>query len=535
MLPAFTALRLTADRNAALTGAAQVEPRGQSARGIRRLTASLTLKMIALFSIFVALPILLYGQFESADRKERDLVISALQRQSWLIAQALAPLLDSPSQRLHTSLGEELGKYTDNGSTLRLMFRPSDAGAEKQFYYVASAPRVAADQLTTELDTLAERGILARLAETCSWDAPIEVRYRQPNGREQILTSVIPIQTRWGCWVLISAHATSEFLKTSIGLPFWQTPEIRMAAFIYILGAFLALVIALSVRRSVRHFGKVAREIRQGRSASQSFAARNPVPEFNGVAADFDQLVQDLRSIARDIRQTAEDNAHSFKTPLATVQSSIETLRRGVAGGEPWIQRAIDLIDKSVDRLAALVNAAQRLDNNTADLIEAPRSEINVTQVVADLLQRYRALLAERGIRLARRLDDPIVVRAPKETLVVVCENILDNAISFAPPDSTIRVTLGKTDGMAYLDFEDEGPGIDPKKLDHIFERYFSLRRPPTPAGEEIINDQPRPDHAGLGLWIVKRNVEALGGRVTATNRIGGGFSVRVALPTVDG
>ncbi len=126
-------------------------------------------------------------------------------------------------------------------------------------------------------------------------------------------------------------------------------------------------------------------------------------------------------------------------------------------------------------------------------------------------------------------------MRAPKETLVVVCENILDNAISFAPPDSTIRVTLGKTDGMAYLDFEDEGPGIDPKKLDHIFERYFSLRRPPTPAGEEIINDQPRPDHAGLGLWIVKRNVEALGGRVTATNRIGGGFSVRVALPTVDG
>src|SRR5260370_26181778 len=141
--------------------------------------------VVAACNRFGALTILLYGQFESADRKERDLVISALQRQSWLIAQALAPLLDSPSQRLHTSLGEELGKYTDDGSTLRLMFRPSDAGAEKQFYYATSAPRVAADQLTTELDTLAERGILARLAATCSWDAPVEVRYSHPNCREQ--------------------------------------------------------------------------------------------------------------------------------------------------------------------------------------------------------------------------------------------------------------------------------------------------------------------------------------------------------------
>src|SRR6185437_472839 len=190
-------------------------------------------------------------------------------------------------------------------------------------------------------------------------------------------------------------------------------------------------------------------------------------------------------------------------------------------------------IDKSVDRLRALVNAAQRLDNNTADLIEAPRTEIDLTQLVADLLLGYRELLAERGIRLARRLDEAVVVRAAKETLVVVAENILDNAISFAPPDSTIRVTLGKADGMAYLDFEDEGPGIEPRELDHIFERYFSLRqeRPRTVDAEG--EEHAPADHAGLGLWIVKRNVESLGGRAVASNRLGGGFSVRVVLPTI--
>jgi two-component system, OmpR family, sensor histidine kinase ChvG len=535
MLPILTALRLSTGKPDEAESGAPPRLHRQWLRGVRRLAASLTLKMIALITIFVALPVLLYGQFESADRKERDLVISALQRQSWLIAQALAPLLDSPAQRLQTSLGDELRKYTDDGSTLRLMFRPGDASADKQFYYVASAPRVGAEQLSAELDSLAERGILSRLSETCSWDAPVEFRYRQPNGREQILTSVIPIQSRWGCWVLISAHATSEFLKTSIGLPFWQTPEIRMAAFIYVIGALLAVVIALSVWRSVRQFGNVAREIRQGRTVAHSFSARNLVPEFTGVADDFDQLVLDLRSIARDIRQTAEDNAHSFKTPLATVQSSVETLRRGISGRDQWMQRTLYLIDKSVDRLRALVNAAQRLDNNTADLIEAPRTEVDLTQVLADLLLGYRELLAERGIRLARRLDEAVVVRAAKETLAVVAENILDNAISFAPPNSTIRVTLGKAEGIAYLDFEDEGPGIDPRKLDHIFERYFSLRQEQPSNGDADSGDHAASDHAGLGLWIVKRNVESLGGRATATNRIGGGFSVRVVLPTVGG
>jgi two-component system sensor histidine kinase ChvG len=89
-----------------------------------------------------------------------------------------------------------------------------------------------------------------------------------------------------------------------------------------------------------------------------------------------------------------------------------------------------------------------------------------------------------------------------------------------------VLVTLAAVDETAELRIEDEGPGVEPERLDRIFERYFSLRPKTADRG-----DGPPAQHAGLGLWIVRRNVESLGGRVAASNRIDGGLCIRVTLP----
>jgi len=502
-----------------------------------RLRASLTVKLVLLVGIFVALPIVLYGQFESADRKMQDLVARSIQHRSWLIAQAISPILDQSEGPPSRSLNEILRKYSFDGTILKLMFRPAALKGGTNFYYVASAPQVGSGRVDAELNSLAQHGILEKLSDTCTWDSPLEIRYTRPDGGEQILTSVIPIQSRWGCWVLISAHAASEFLNTSIGRPYWQTREVRIAALIYLVGLFLAGLIAWSVRTNVNHFRRVAREIRQGRIGRHSFTARNVIPELASVAADFDKLVLDLHHVARDIRQTAEDNAHSFKAPLATIQSSLEPIKRLLPSDNPRAQRALSLVDLSINRLRALVIAAQRLDNNTADLIDSPRALVNLTQVIADVLLRYRDILSERGIRLSRHLDDGVMVRAGVGVIDVVIENILDNAISFSPSGGTITVTLLRNENHIDLLIEDEGPGIDPKKIDRIFDRYFSLRASEVAAVQEDPaqgGDEQKQGHAGLGLWIVRRNVEALGGRISAANRLGGGLCVHVTLPIND-
>ena len=482
---------------------------------------------MALVGIFIALPVVLYGQFESADRQMRELVTRAIRDRSGLIADALAPALKSVDRDGQVVLNEQLAKYASDGTVLKLMFQPGEDRHAGRFYFVASAPQIRADEVAAELDELGHRGILQRISDACMWDATNEIRYKQASGTVELLTSVIPIRAAGGCWVLTSTHTTSEFLNTSIGRPYWETREIRMAAAIYLVLAVLALLVAVSIRLSLRRFRDVAAEISQGRIGDNAFMHRNFVPELASVARDFDKLVHDLRGVSQQIRQSAEDKAHSFKTPLATIRSALEPVRRAVPEDNLRARRALTIVDSALARLLDLVIAAQRHDISTAELIEAPRVPTDFTQSVGDAALHFREILTSKDIRLIRRLDERAIVRAGQGMLEVVLQNVLENAISFSPRSGTIIVTLTVNGEMAELQIDDEGPGVDPAKIPHMFERYFSSRpddgHEGAPAG-----------HAGLGLWIVRRNVEALGGRVSASNRIGGGLSISIILPRND-
>jgi two-component system sensor histidine kinase ChvG len=469
----------------------------------------------------------LYSQFESADRQMRDLVTRAIQDRSKLIGHALVPVLRTVEPADDRTLNAELAKFASDGTVLKLMLQPAAPAGEAQnavFYFVASAPAIKADEVAPELDELSRRGILKRLSDACIGDASEELRYRQPDGTVELLTSIIPIKTVRGCWVLTSTHTTSEFLNTSIGRPYWETRAVRLAAGIYLVLAILAMLAAVSIFLSLRRFREVADEIGQGRIGDYAFSQRNIVPELSSVARDFDKLVLDLKRLSQQIRQSAEDNAHSFKTPMAAIQASLSPVRRAVSLEDQRARRALEIIDSSLARLLALVNAAQRFDNSTADLIEAPRVPTNLTQLVGEATLAVREIMASRDIRVVRRLDDAVVVRSAKGMLETVLQNILENAISFSPRGGTIVITLTLGHKTVELKVDDEGPGIPAEKIEWIFERYFSSR-PNQPS------EPGRPPHSGLGLWIVRRNVEALGGAVRATNRSGGGLSIAVVLP----
>jgi two-component system sensor histidine kinase ChvG len=85
---------------------------------------------------------------------------------------------------------------------------------------------------------------------------------------------------------------------------------------------------------------------------------------------------------------------------------------------------------------------------------------------------------------------------------------------------------LGREDGKACLRVLDQGPGVRPRQLPHIFERSVSFRE------EAYVEMDFAGKHQGLGLWIVKRNIEGLGGSVMARNRTRGGFEVILCLPS---
>jgi two-component system sensor histidine kinase ChvG len=114
---------------------------------------------------------------------------------------------------------------------------------------------------------------------------------------------------------------------------------------------------------------------------------------------------------------------------------------------------------------------------------------------------------------------------ANEDVMEPVIENLLENAASFTPHGGIIEISLGREDGKACLRVLDQGPGVRPRQLPRIFERNVSFR------DDDDVEGDFAGGHQGLGLWIVKRNVEGLGGSVTARNRTRGGFEAIICLP----
>jgi two-component system sensor histidine kinase ChvG len=236
------------------------------------------------------------------------------------------------------------------------------------------------------------------------------------------------------------------------------------------------------------------------------------------------------------MRRNAEDNAHALKTPLATIRHSLQPIKRSLTVENDRAKRAVDLIEQSIARLETLVGAAQRAapDDGTAagsDADDRARRPVDLSRVLSNVLLYYRKLLAARNLVVVERLHPAVTVAAEPGAIEAIVNNVIDNAVSFSPTGGEIAIHLAKIEGGCELAIEDDGPGVDPACLERIFDRYVSLR-PKRPVADFRVSPLDSV-HSGLGLWIVRRNVEALGGVVTAANRPGGGFSVRIALPTL--
>lgn len=494
-----------------------------------------------LFGIFVAVPILLYAEFKSADDDKRQLLRTLVQEQGRLIAQSLRPMLEQQQGKSIPDLSNRLARLSDGRIRVRLLFRPTTNGKAGNFYFVGSVPAVSASRLSRARAELIRTGILDKLQGSCAGNIPLAMRYTNPAGEKEVLTSVTPVNAATGCWVVITSYATADVIGSSIARPYWQNPEIQFAAAIYLLMALIVMSLFLGVWRSLHRFQKLARDIRTERAHQTSFARLNEVPELGGVAREFDNLVNTLESSAESIRHAAEDNTHAFKTPIAVIRQSLEPLRRAAGRAGPREQRALELIEKSVVRLDRLVSAARRMDETNAELVDPPREVIDLSAVLERILSGYAETARDRGLGLLHKLEPGVMVMASEELVETVVENLLDNAMSFSPPDSAITVTLTRRDGSVDLSVHDQGSGSDPKYLSRLFERYYTSREasPEMPAkigvgGYELVAqrvDDDRSAHSGIGLWIVRRNVEAIGGTVTAKNLPGRGLGVRVSIP----
>lgn len=287
--------------------------------------------------------------------------------------------------------------------------------------------------------------------------------------------------------------------------------------------ALLSLFLARTIVTPLRLLARAAVRVKQGREREVE-VPRLPQrrDEIGLLARAVSDMTAALRGRIDAVDSFAADVAHEIKNPLASLRSAIDTLPRveDPALRAELIQIATHDV-RRIDRLVTEIAAASRVD---AEISRAKLETVDLAELFANLIRSRedRGLNAGRRLALEAGSGRALVMGVPTQ-LERVAENLIDNAVSFSPPEGTVRVTIARTGRKVVTEVCDEGPGIDPERREDVFRRFHSDR----PEGESFGN------HSGLGLAIGRAIAEAHDGTLVADARPdgAGGACLRLTLP----
>lgn len=227
------------------------------------------------------------------------------------------------------------------------------------------------------------------------------------------------------------------------------------------------------------------------------------------------------RSALRRQREFAADASHELRTPLTVIRSSVDYLRRHRDRPVWEVDDALADIDVEVDHMTALVEDLLLLARSDSGAVSLERRALDLGDVVADAAAALAKPAADRDVRVV--VDpSPVVVSGDPARLRQLVMILVDNAIRHSPKGGEVTVALGHDGDGATLDVADQGGGVRPADMPHVFERFW--RAPGGPSGG-----------TGLGLAIARWIVERHGGSIAVANRDAGGAVFRVRLPAGPG
>jgi two-component system, OmpR family, sensor histidine kinase ChvG len=276
---------------------------------------------------------------------------------------------------------------------------------------------------------------------------------------------------------------------------------------------FLSLYLAGSIIRPVQRLAIAAEQV------TTSLNRHHLIPIFEGRQDEIGDLSRAISGMTEAlwqrmdaVEQFAADVAHEIKNPLTSVRSAVESASRTDDPEKQALLLSIIVDDVArLDRLISDISDASRLD---AELSRDVTDEIDLVGMLTIMAQLHSAKDAGGGVEVRYECSDEgdksntLTIRGHESRLVQVIRNLLGNAITFSPNNSTVWLRARRESETIKVVVEDEGPGIPSGKLDEVFGRFYSER----PEGEKFGT------HSGLGLSISRQIVEAHGGRIWAEN-----------------
>lgn len=299
-----------------------------------------------------------------------------------------------------------------------------------------------------------------------------------------------------------------------------------IAVLILIMIVILSTIITLIdfVRRKIM----VDRPVRKilsatGRIAKGDFSVRlvpnHPYDKYD----EFDVIMEDINTLAQELGKNevlktdfVSNVSHEMKTPLAIIQNYAKCLQNNDLDDETRQKYAQTLVTAS-KRLSDLVTNVLKLNKLENQGIQPAKEKTNVTELLAQTVLQYEEVLENKKINLDCDFDDIVTDTIPSY-LEIVFNNLVSNATKFTPEGGDIFVSLKQSDDKIVFCTKDTGCGISNEVGARIFEKFFQADSSHSQQGN------------GLGLALVKKVVDNLGGEISVSSQLGKGTTFVVTF-----
>ena len=316
-----------------------------------------------------------------------------------------------------------------------------------------------------------------------------------------------------------------NYLGQSMGIDFAQS-DIQLAAVVTFGNVFMLSLVCtavdllrrrLTVERPVKRIIDGAQKVMDGDLSTRIAPLRGVEPGFNVIIDYFNRMVQELSGMETLRTDFIANVSHELKTPLAVIQNYGTMLQQPNLSDEDRRDYARTVTNAS-QRLASLITNILKLNKLENQQIYPKKEHFDLGEQLCECLLGFENAWEAKKLEIETEIEDGVNVESDPELLSLVWNNLFSNAIKFTEGGGTVGLKLHTENGHAVVEVSDTGCGISPEVGAHIFEKFYQGDTSHATQGN------------GLGLALVKRVVDIVGGEISVSSELGKGstFTVRI-------
>lgn len=277
-----------------------------------------------------------------------------------------------------------------------------------------------------------------------------------------------------------------------------------------LLAVLLSMLLARRLSRPLQRLTTAAEGIANGDLGQRVPATTTD--EIGRLAAAFNKMADSLEAHERLRRQLVSNAAHELRTPLMVIRGELEGMLDGVL---PSSAEALQSLHQETGRLTAILDGVDELSRAEASFLNLQREEVQLKLLCEGIATRFGRLAEDKQARIVVACPDGLTVWADPDRLSQILINLLTNAIKALPHQGRVELRATETDQTTIIELSDNGHGIPPELLPHIFERFYKGAQ----------------GGLGLGLAIVRELVAAHNGTIEVASEPGRGTTFTLRLP----